>query len=45
MILPPKGQGEYRGVGLVNVIWKIITYTINTCLRVAVSLRDAMRGL
>ena len=44
MILLLKGRGGYRGVGLVEVIWKMITTIINTRLGVAISLHDAMYG-
>ena len=44
MILLPKGQGGYRGIGLVEVIWKKISSIINTHLRVAVSLHYTLHG-
>ena len=44
MILLPKRNGEYRGIGLVEVIWKIITTIINSRLRTAISLHDALHG-
>ena len=44
MILLPKGRGEYRGIGLVEVRWKSITSIINTCLRVETSLHDTVHG-
>eukprot|EP00978_Attheya_sp_CCMP212_P020773 scaffold59934_cov26-Attheya_sp.AAC.2 len=29
MILLPKGDGDYRGIGFVEVIWKLIAAIIN----------------
>ena len=44
MILPPKGKGDCWGIGMVEVIFKMITTIINTLLRTAISLHDAMYG-
>ena len=44
MILTQKGRWGYRGIGLVEVIWKMTIFIINTRLRVAVYLFDALYG-
>ena len=44
MILLPKGKADYRVIGLVEVICKIITTIINTRLGTAISLHDALHG-
>ena len=35
---------EYRGIGLVEVIWKMITTIINNLLRTVIFLCDALHG-
>ena len=32
MVLIPKGKGEYRGIGLVETIWKVFTSIFNSRL-------------
>ena len=32
MVLIPKGSKEYRGIGLVETIWKVCTSIINSGL-------------
>ena len=44
MIILPKGKGEYRGIGLVEVIWKMITTIIKNHLRTAIYLHDDLNG-
>ena len=44
MILLLERKGEYRVIELVEVIWKMITTIINNCLRMAISLHDALHG-
>ena len=39
-----KGKGEYRGIGLVEVLCKMIIPIINTRIRVSVSPYDALHG-
>ena len=43
-ILLPKGKGEYMGMDLVGVIWKIITTIINNHFCIAIYLHDALHG-
>ena len=44
IILLPKGKGEYRGIGLVEVIWKMITTIIHNRLWTAIYLHDALHS-
>ena len=45
MILLSKGRWYYKGIGLVEVIYKIVAIIINTHLKADISLHDAMHGL
>ena len=42
---PPKGTGDYRVIGMVEVIWKITSIIINNRLRAAIYLHDDLHGL
>ena len=42
MALISKMGGDYRGIGLVEVIWKICAYIINNQLRSSITLNDAL---
>ena len=42
MILILMGWGDYRGIGLVEMIWKKIISIINACLGMAISLHDSL---
>ena len=44
MVIIPKGRGEYRGVGLIEVIWKVYALIINNRIRAAITLHDALQG-
>ena len=44
MILLPKGQGGYRVIDLVEVIWKTINSTINKYMRVNIYLHHSLYG-
>jgi hypothetical protein len=44
MILLPKGDGDYRGIGLVEVIWKLIAAIINERLKGSIDFHDALHG-
>ena len=44
MIILPKGKGEYMGIGLVEVICKMITTMINNRLRMNISLHDVLHA-
>jgi hypothetical protein len=44
MVLLPKGGGDYRGIGLVEVIWKLIASIINARLKVTINFHDTLHG-
>ena len=39
-----KGRGEYRGIGLVEVIWKVRTLIMKNRLRDTINLHSALHG-
>ena len=45
VVLIPKGYGGYRGIGLVEAIWKVCTSIVNSRLRISIVLHDALYGL
>ena len=40
----PKGKGEYWGIGLVEVFWKVCVTVVNCQLKRSVILYDALHG-
>ena len=42
MVFIPKGRGEYRGIGLVEVVWKVCVTVVNFRLKKSVMLHDAL---
>ena len=44
MVLIPKGGGDYRGIGLVEIIWKVCTLIVNSRLQSSIVLHDALHG-
>ena len=45
MVLIPKGKDEYRGIGLVETIWKVCTSIVNSRLRSSIVLHDILHSL
>ena len=43
MVLIPKGKGEFRGIGLVEVIWKLLTLILHRRLT-TIELHDVLHG-
>ena len=43
VILIPKGKGEFRGIGLVEVIWKLLTLILHQRLT-TIKLHDVLHG-
>ena len=39
-----KGRGEYRGIGLVEVVWKVLATVVNCRLKSTVTLHNALHG-
>ena len=45
VVLIPKGGGEYRGIGIVEVVWKVVTVILNHQLTVSITCHDFLHGL
>ena len=44
VVLIPKGGGDYRGIGLVEVIWKAVAVILNRNFTVAITYHDFLHG-
>ena len=44
MVLITKGGGGYRGIVLVEVIWKVCAPIVNNILQSTITLHDALHG-
>ena len=44
MALITKGKGEYRGIGLVGVLWKLCSVVVNGYLKISTLLHNALNG-
>ena len=44
VVLIPKGKGDFRGIGLVEVLWKAITSLLNHQLTAVISFHDTLHG-
>ena len=44
MVLVPKGKKEYRGIGLVEVTWKVVAAILHRRLTTAITYHDALHG-
>ena len=44
MVLIPKGKGDYRGIGLVEVMWKIVAVILNLRLTSSITFHDVLHG-
>ena len=44
VILIPKQKGDFRGIGLVEVLWKAITILINRRITAAIFFHDTLHG-
>ena len=44
VVLIPKGEGDFRGVGIVKVLWKAIEILVNYRLTAALSFHDKFHG-
>ena len=45
VVLIPKGKGEFRGIGLVEVTWKLMAVILHRRLMTGLQLHDALHGL
>ena len=44
VVLMPKGVGDYRSIGLVEVLCKVVTVNINCRFTVFVAFHEVLRG-
>ena len=44
VVLIPKGKGDYRGIGLVEVMWKVVAVILNRCLTSSITFHDVLHG-
>ena len=44
VVLIPKGKGDYRGIGLVEVIWKVMAVILNRRLTSSITFHDVLHG-
>ena len=44
VVMIPKGKGEIRGVGLVEVTWKVVVVILHSRLTTGIKLHDALHG-
>ena len=44
MVLISKGKTEYRGIGLVEVMWKVVAAILHRRLTTAITYHDALHG-
>ena len=44
VVLIPKGKGEFRGIGLVEVTWKLMTVILHRRLTTGLQLHDVLHG-
>ena len=42
MVIIPKGKGEFRGIGLVEVTWKLMTVILHRRLTMGIQLHDVL---
>ena len=44
VVLIPKGKGDYWGIGLVEVMWKVRAVVLNCCLTSSITFHDVPHG-
>ena len=44
VVLIPKGKKDYRGIGLVEVVWKVVAAILNRCFTFSITYHDALHG-
>ena len=45
VLILPKGNGEFRRIGFVKVLWKALLGVFNRNIRAAVNFDDTLHGL
>ena len=43
-VITPKGRGDFRGIGLVEVLWKTVASLLNHRLTAGITYHDALHG-
>ena len=44
MVLIPKEKGDYRGIGLVEVMWKVVAVILNRRFTSSITFHDVLHG-
>ena len=44
VVLIPKGKGDYRGIGLVEVMWKVVAVILNRHLTSSITFHNVLHG-
>ena len=44
MVLTPKGKGDYRGIGLMELMWKVVAVILNRCFTYSITFHDVLHG-
>ena len=44
MVLIPKGGGDYRGIDLVEVVWKEVVVILNFRFAASITYHDSLHG-
>ena len=44
VVLIPKGKKDYWGIGLVEVMWKVVAAILNLCFTSSITLHNALHG-
>ena len=45
VVLIPKGKKDYRGISLVEVMWKVVAAILNRCFTDSITYHDFLHGL
>ena len=44
VVLLPKGGSNYRGIGIVEVVWKAVTVILNFCFAASITYHESIHG-
>ena len=44
LVLIPKGGGDYLGIGLVEVVWKLVAMILNCCFTASITYHESLHG-
>ena len=44
MVLIPKGKGDYRGIGLMEVMWKVVAVILNSRFTSSITFHEVLHG-